>query len=80
MPSTLAEQLRAARATLEAAGIPPAAAAVDADVLARHALGGWERGQLLTRLRDAAPDGFAEAYLPLVVRRARREPAAYIMG
>ena len=69
-----------ARRRLERAGIAVVEAALDADVLARHALGGWERGQLLACARDAAPPGFAAAYEPLVGRRERREPAAYIVG
>lgn len=69
-----------ARRRLEHAGISVAEAALDADVLARHALGGWERSQLLASARDAPPPGFAAAYVRLVERRERREPAAYIVG
>ena len=72
--------ITSARRRLEHAGIADVEAAVDADVLARHALGGWERGQLLACARDDAPLGFAAAYEELVRRRERREPAAYIMG
>jgi release factor glutamine methyltransferase len=77
---TIGEHVTAARARLVAAGIEPIEAALDADVLARHALGRWERGQLLAALRDAAPADFAAAYEPLVARRGRREPTAYIIG
>lgn len=45
MPS-VAERLAAARRRLEAAGLDPADAALDAEVLARHALG-WDRATLL---------------------------------
>jgi release factor glutamine methyltransferase len=69
-----------ARRRLERAGIAVVEAALDADVLARHALGGWERGQLLACIRDGAPPEFAAAYERLVGRRERREPAAYIVG
>ncbi|MDO8834640.1 MAG: peptide chain release factor N(5)-glutamine methyltransferase [Vicinamibacterales bacterium] len=77
---TLADYIRDARRRLEEAGIAADEAAVDADVLARHALGGWERGQLIARMRDDAPATFPGTFGSLVERRARREPAAYIMG
>jgi len=77
---TLHRRIQDARRRFERAGIEPAEAAVDADVLARHALGGWERGQLLVRQHDPGPAGFAGVFEPLVRRRERREPAAYIIG
>jgi len=76
---TLHEHIAAARRQLEAAGIRAEAAALDADVLARHVLG-WDRAQLLSRNRDAAPAAFSEHYQPLVDRRAQREPVAMITG
>ena len=76
---TLHEHIAAARRQLEAAGIAAEAAALDADVLARHVLG-WDRAQLLSRNRDIAPAAFSERYQPLVERRARREPVALITG
>jgi release factor glutamine methyltransferase len=76
---TFHQHIAAARRQLEAAGINPNAAALDADVLARHVLG-WDRAQLLSRHRDAAPAAFGERYQPLVDRRARREPVALITG
>lgn len=76
---TIHEQLRAARERLVAAGIPPVEAVLDAELLARHALG-WDRVALVARLPDPAPDGFPEAYAPLVARRSAREPLAYIIG
>jgi release factor glutamine methyltransferase len=54
-------------------------AAFDAEMLARHALG-WTREQMLVRWREAPPPGFEARYAPLVERRARHEPAAYIIG
>ena len=69
-----------ARARLERAGIPAGEAAIAADLLARHALGGWDRGQLIADWREPAPPGFASRYEPLIARRERREPAAYILG
>ncbi len=77
---TIGDHVTAARTRLTAAGIEPVEAALDADVLARHALGRWERGQLLAAMRDAPPPGFAAAYEPLVARRCQREPTAYIIG
>jgi release factor glutamine methyltransferase len=76
---TLHERVAAARRQLEAAGIAADAAAIDAEVLARHVLG-WDRAQLLSNNRDAAPAGFDERFQPLVDRRSRREPVAMITG
>jgi release factor glutamine methyltransferase len=73
-------RIQDARRRFEQAGIDPAEAAIDADVLARHALGGWERGQLILRQHDACPAGFAGVFEALVRRRERREPAGYIIG
>lgn len=78
MPS-VAERLAAARRRLEAAGLDPADAALDAEVLARHALG-WDRATLLTRSRENEPAEFAAAYAPLIERRVAREPVAQIVG
>ena len=77
---TLHRRIQDARQRFERAGIEPAEAAVDADDLARHALGGWERGQLLVRQHDACPAGFAGVFDTLVRRRERREPTGYIIG
>ena len=77
---TLHSRILDARRRLERAGIEASEAALDADLLARHALGGWERGRLLAAMRDPAPAGFDEAFEPLVRRREAREPTAYITG
>jgi release factor glutamine methyltransferase len=77
---TLYRRIQDARRRFVCAGIEPAEAAVDADVLARHALGGWERGQLLVRQHEVCPAGFAGVFEALVRRRERREPAGYIIG
>ena len=77
---TLHSCIQKARRRLERAGIEAVEAAIDADVLARHALGGWERGQLLAGLRDACPPAFAEGFEPLVRRREQREPTGYLTG
>lgn len=77
---TLHRRIQEARRRFEQAGIDAAEAAIDADVLARHALGGWERGQLLVRQEESCPAGFAGIFEALVRRRERREPTAYITG
>ena len=71
--------VRHARAELAAAGIPAAEAAMDADVLARHALG-WDLATLVSRAADEAPEGFEARFRGLIERRRRREPVAYIRG
>jgi release factor glutamine methyltransferase len=80
-----------ARRRLEAAGIPPAEAGLDAEVLARHVLG-WDRATWLAHRDDDAPAGadrparvdaagpFGPAFEALVRRRVQREPMAYIRG
>ena len=45
---TIADHLAAARRALEGAGIPPHEAALDAELLARSALG-WDRAGLIAR-------------------------------
>jgi release factor glutamine methyltransferase len=73
------ERIAAARAVLVAAGIPSQHAALDAEVLARHALA-WDRATLLARGRDPEPSGFEARYRGLIERRAKREPVAQIVG
>jgi release factor glutamine methyltransferase len=73
------EHIAGARQTLVDAGLRPADAAIDAEVLARHALG-WDRARLLADGRDRAPVEFARHYVQLVARRARWEPVAFITG
>jgi release factor glutamine methyltransferase len=69
----------AARATLERAGVAAAEARLDADLLARHALG-WDQATWLSGRHDRAPSDFEPAYTALIARRAAREPVAYIRG
>jgi release factor glutamine methyltransferase len=73
------ERIAHARSLLVTAGIPPDDAALDAEVLARHALG-WDRATLLAHGRDPAPAGFGALYDTLVARRTQREPVAQIVG
>ena len=65
--------------TLIASGVERDAAGIDAEVLARHALG-WDRAKLIADGRGPAPDTFVARYAPLVDRRSRREPVAMITG
>jgi len=71
--------VREARARLVSAGIANEEAAMDAELLAREALG-WDRPMFLARLMEEPPAGFEDRFQPLIERRARREPVAYICG
>jgi release factor glutamine methyltransferase len=73
------EKINHARARLAAAGIDNGEAGRDANLLARHVLG-WDRAMLYSREADEATAAFVERYDPLIERRARREPVAYIRG
>jgi release factor glutamine methyltransferase len=70
---TVGEAIRAAAERLSATSDT---ARLDAEVLMAHALGCSRSSLLLSRMRDAAPEGFT----PLVERRAVHEPVAYITG
>jgi release factor glutamine methyltransferase len=76
---TLHERVTQATQALIAAGYNEAEAAIDAELLARHALG-WTREQMLVRWREPVPAGFEPRYAPLAARRVRHEPVAYITG
>jgi release factor glutamine methyltransferase len=73
------DYLAGARDALVRAGLAPADAAFDAEVLARHALG-WDRARLVVDGRSAAPPGFGDRFHDLIARRSRREPVAFIVG
>ncbi|MEO6213095.1 MAG: peptide chain release factor N(5)-glutamine methyltransferase [Vicinamibacterales bacterium] len=73
------DAIAAARATLVRSGVATADAAIDAEMLARAALG-WDRAKLLAYGRDPSPPDFENAFEPLVRRRATREPVALILG
>jgi len=75
----LHERAVAVRDRLERAGLTPADAAFDAEVLVRHALG-WDRARWLAGRREPEPPGLETALEPLVTRREQREPIAYILG
>jgi release factor glutamine methyltransferase len=76
---TLHERVTQATHALTAAGYNETEAALDAEVLARHALG-WTREQMLVRWRDPVPPHFEPRYAPLLARRSHHEPVAYIVG
>lgn len=61
------------------AGIRESEARLDAEMLARLALG-WDRARFLTDRHDEAPVGFREDYDRLIRRRESREPTSYIAG
>jgi release factor glutamine methyltransferase len=73
------QRINAARARLVAAGIDNSEAGRDANLLARHVLE-WDRATLMAYETDEAGSAFVDRYEPLIERRARREPAAYIRG
>jgi release factor glutamine methyltransferase len=75
--STNAELLQAATARLRAVGIDTAQ--LDAEVLLALALH-TDRAGLYARLRNVPSADAAARFTPLVERRARREPVAYITG
>jgi release factor glutamine methyltransferase len=68
-----------ARALLVDAGVLPETATLDADLLARHALG-WDLATWLARRAEHAEPEFVERYESLIARRTTREPIAYIRG
>ena len=71
---SLRAALRLARERLVGAGIPVEEAALDAELLARRALG-WDRPTIFARLADEAPPGFETAFRPLLDRRLRQPTA-----
>lgn len=76
---TIRDHVVRSRARLVAAGIEPGEAAMDAELLAREALG-WDRARFLSHDTDAAPHGFAESLMALTRRREQREPVSVILG
>lgn len=78
-PSRINDVVQAARERFQAAGIPAQEAALDAELLARDALG-WDRATWLTRNLEAPPASFAARFDALCKRRVQREPVAYIRG
>jgi release factor glutamine methyltransferase len=79
MHTSVHDRIAAARHALVGAGLGPDDAALDAEVLAREALG-WDRATLLARQRETLPPGFEEHFSALLARRLAREPVALIVG
>jgi release factor glutamine methyltransferase len=77
--ASIQDRIGEARQALRDAGLAAEAAIVDAEILARHALG-WDRAALLTRGREAPPVDFPARYDALIARRRAREPVALILG
>jgi release factor glutamine methyltransferase len=75
----LHDRLSEGRQSLVAAGIRPADAAIDVDLFARTILG-WNRARVLTARAEPAPPGLEPRFSEWILRRARREPSAYIVG
>lgn len=73
------ERVADARQALLRAGLTAENARVDAEVLARHALG-WDRARLLADGREPMPPDADRHYSALIERRATREPVAFITG
>ncbi len=75
----LQDILADARARLVATGMAPTDAAIDVDFFARTILG-WDRARVLAEQADEAPPNLEPRLSDWVLRRARREPSAYIVG
>ena len=78
--SPIAARVHAAAGRFISAGIPPIEAHLDAELLARHALGGWDRSTYIVGARESFPPERVSSFDALVERRAAREPIAYIVG
>lgn len=77
--STIHEEIAAGRQALRDAGLAPEEAALDARLLAQHALG-WDAAALLASGLAPAVPGFVDRFGALLTRRGAREPLAYIVG
>jgi len=76
---TFAEWVAEASRLLTAAGRDERESRLDAALLARWHLG-WPMARWLVNLGEQAPADFAAAVAPLLARRARAEPIAYLTG
>jgi release factor glutamine methyltransferase len=77
---TITDVVRAAAERFIVAGVAPIEARLDAELLARHALGRWSRSTYLVRAREPFPPERVATFDTLAARRAAREPVAYIVG
>ena len=73
------QRVIAARQRFLRAGISPDQAAIDAEILARHALG-QDRATYLAHRDEPITDDESERLEAMVRRREGREPVAYILG
>jgi len=71
--------MAAGRAHLVAAGVAPAEAAIDVDLFVRTILN-WDRAQVITAQSEGIPSHLEPRLNDWLTRRARHEPAAYIVG
>jgi release factor glutamine methyltransferase len=76
---TIHEHVVAARSRLEHAGIETCNAGIDAEALARHALG-WNRAHYFSHRHNVPHLSFDSCFENLIARRERREPLAFITG
>jgi release factor glutamine methyltransferase len=76
---TLADWSADAARALERAGLAPADARRDVAVIARAMLG-WDTARWLLDQRQPVPAQLATSATPLLERRARHEPVAYLTG
>jgi release factor glutamine methyltransferase len=76
---TFAEWVAEASRQLTAAGRDERESRLDAALLARWHLG-WPMARWLVNLGENVPADFAAALAPLIARRARAEPIAYLTG
>jgi release factor glutamine methyltransferase len=77
---TLRARLAQTTWRLNLAGIPGDEARLDAELLLREALGGWDRARLLAHDDETLPAVAADKLEGMVARRAAREPMAYVLG
>ena len=77
--TTIHRHVASARMRLVQAGLDLEQARVDAEVLARNALG-WDRATYLSEGRAPASADFSRRYEAVVARRERREPVSLITG
>jgi release factor glutamine methyltransferase len=77
--STIREFVAAARVRLETAGVEPDEAAMDAALMARHALN-WDLARFVAHETDRPPEGFLASYDDFVARRAARQPMSVVLG
>jgi release factor glutamine methyltransferase len=76
---SLLQRVIEARERFLRAGIPPDQAAIDAEILGRHAVG-WDRARYLAHRDEPIALPIQEHLEGMVKRRERREPVAYITG